>query len=162
MNSDAIKRFWSKVEITPTCWIWRGTLEPTGYGKFHPNLFGTKVAHRISYMFYYGDLPPFHCSPSSKSMVCHRCDVRNCVNPLHLFLGTAGDNARDMMAKNRSLSGDRSPSAKLTWNDVNAIRKYFLGRVPMTEIAKHFGVHSTAIRSIKTNRTWKVREIETR
>ena len=162
MSKELSDRFWSKVEVTSTCWLWRGGVAVNGYGRAYQEMFGTKVAHRISYGLYYGDLPLFNCSPSSQSMVCHRCDVRDCVNPLHLFLGTAADNARDMASKKRSTYGERSANAKLTWNDVNAIRKYFLGRVPMTEIAKHFGVHSTTIRSIKSNRTWKVRETKTR
>lgn len=28
-------------------------------------------------------------------MVCHTCDVRHCVNPHHLYLGTADDNNKD-------------------------------------------------------------------
>lgn len=34
-------------------------------------------------------------------MVLHTCDNRACINPQHLFLGTAQDNTDDMIAKGR-------------------------------------------------------------
>lgn len=42
-------------------------------------------------------------------MVLHSCDVRNCIEPNHLFEGTAQDNTQDMMAKGRNGFGTRQP-----------------------------------------------------
>jgi hypothetical protein len=61
--------------------------------KVHKGVF----AHRYAYAWLYGDIP-------GGMQVLHRCDVRLCVNPDHLFLGTQLDNMRDMCAKGRSRS----------------------------------------------------------
>jgi hypothetical protein len=72
------------------CWLWTGTLSSEGYGKF-----GHEYAHRIALQLSTGRLL------EKGEHACHRCDVRSCVNPAHLFAGTATDNNRDMIAKGR-------------------------------------------------------------
>jgi hypothetical protein len=51
--------------------------------------------HRIMYMARYGSIP-------KGKFVLHRCDVRSCANPDHLFIGTPYDNTRDMVNKGRA------------------------------------------------------------
>ena len=58
-------------------------------------------AHRLVYHIL--------CAPLSKTdMVCHSCDVRACINPEHLFVGSAADNTRDMMLKGRGRNGGKT------------------------------------------------------
>jgi len=97
-------RFWRLVKRSDGCWLWIGTKAPNGYGSF--SLHGGKVlAHRFSYMQAFGAI-------SENMQVCHRCDIRDCVRPDHLFLGTQSDNMRDASAKKRMANQKRDTCAR--------------------------------------------------
>lgn len=82
------------------CWLWLGSVmtHGMGYGRLGTGKRGArKLAHRISYRVFNGDLPD-HLD------VCHKCDMPICVNPGHLFLGTRGENTQDMWSKGRGVA----------------------------------------------------------
>jgi hypothetical protein len=96
-----IARFQAKFTTIPTargCWMWQAGTYHHGYGQFM--LARTRTAqrntyaHRIAYVLAHGDIP-------EGAVVMHSCDVRGCVNPAHLSLGTQGDNVRDAAHKGR-------------------------------------------------------------
>lgn len=100
LNSDnkSSEKFWNKVHKTEQCWLWTGSIiKDTGYGQFRT--FGKKgrmvKAHRYSLFLYLQN------KFDQELLVLHRCDVRNCVNPAHLFQGTQKDNMEDCLRKNR-------------------------------------------------------------
>lgn len=77
------------------CWLWTGCVTPKGYGYVGPKVSsGSRFAHRISWEAANGPVP-------DGMFVLHRCDNPPCVNPAHLFLGTARDNTEDMVRKGR-------------------------------------------------------------
>jgi hypothetical protein len=140
-KSDEKERFLAKVKLVENgCIEWQGTKNRGGYGKFY---FRGKqdVAHRVSYELF--------VEPISKGRwVLHRCDNRKCVNVDHLFLGNCKDNILDMDTKGR-----RGTKSKLTYADVENIKKLLAERYSQQKIAEMFNVNQTAVSRIKLNKT---------
>jgi hypothetical protein len=88
------ERLLSKIEIDDNCcWRWTAYKNSNGYGSFR-YLGKNSLAHRISHIVHKGEIP-------IGIEVCHSCDVADCINPEHLFLGTHNDNMMDAKLKNR-------------------------------------------------------------
>ena len=139
------ERFGAKWELEKTtgCWLWTATITKNGYGYIRS---GKRMiqAHRVSFEIHVGSIP--------KGMHClHRCDVRNCVNPDHLFLGTNADNMADMVTKGRALRGETNGKAKLTDKEVCAI---LADSRSHRKIAADYNIGKTAVWQIKSGKTW--------
>lgn len=143
--------FWARVQKSDTCWIWTGGANKQGYGYFGFRRDGLRFmfrVHRLSYEISFGAIPDGLC-------VCHRCDVRRCVNPVHLFLGTHAENMKDMRMKARASKrhGVLTASAKLNDDAVRRIRE-INGAISDSVLAKQYGVTRTAILSARRGLTW--------
>lgn len=97
LDQSTVERFWLRVDKTGGCWKWIGKSRHTfGYGLFKiKSAKQMQYAHRISWVIANGAVPHGLC-------VLHHCDVPECVNPSHLFLGTKKDNTLDMRLKGRN------------------------------------------------------------
>jgi len=141
------QRFWKKVEKTSSCWLWTGARFSNGYEAFR--LRGKqRRAHIVIFEWTNGS--------TSDLRVCHTCDVKHCVNPEHLFLGTQSDNIRDMFSKGRQRErrGEISNWAKLTENDVRRIRQLYADGFYQREIAAMYGMSQRGISVIVRRERW--------
>lgn len=148
------QRFDEKYEVVPEsgCWIWTGaTLGSNAkfnYGRMSVNKV-QKLAHRVSYELHKGKID------NVSTCVCHTCDVPECVNPDHLFLGTRKDNNQDMTDKGRRVKDYHLSNNKLTVDDVVEIKKLLLNKnYTQVEIAEKFNVSRSAIQRIHYNEAW--------
>lgn len=141
-------RFHAKVNKTVTCWLWTGATGATGYGYIATPDQRVQAAHRVAYEIEFGYIPP-------GMYVCHTCDVRLCVNPNHLFLGTPAVNAEDMVVKDRSAKGERHSQAKLTDEAVREIRTRHAAGERRLTLASEFGVSPSTLRSAIDHKTWR-------
>ena len=138
-------RFWDKVDKSQACWEWTAHCLPNGYGSFRYQG-RTRYAHRIS-AYRAGLITGL----SDKRHVLHACDNPKCVNPDHLFVGSAADNMADMTTKGRRANGTAMPHSKLTEEDIPLIRADT--RTHQT-IADVFNVSRRLIGDIKNGKRW--------
>ena len=133
------------------CWIFTGALDTAGYGLIGVGGSGNVgKAHRVLFEISNGPIP-------NDMQVLHRCDVRCCVNPDHLFIGTLNDNMADRNAKGRQAKpkGELHNMHKLTDDDVRAIREeYAAGGISQRALAAKYGVTKYPIQRILNGTGW--------
>ena len=141
-----------------SCWLWKGYVKKinakrqSGYALAWHNG-KNRMAHRLSYTAFKGRIPDGLC-------VCHHCDVKHCINPDHLFLGTQKDNIQDMFKKGRQpnpaiIQGEKNSQAKLTEKDIYAI--FYLRKKNQTgqQIADIFNISKMQVSRILNKQRWK-------
>lgn len=129
-----------------------GAREPGRYGlMWVGDKARARGVHRVCWQIHNGAIP-------EGLFVCHRCDNPICVNPAHLFLGSASDNMRDMSAKGRGKAnrqnGEANHAAKLREADVIAIRQMAARGDRIVDIADRYGVSRRAIGMVVSGRNW--------
>lgn len=137
------ERFWARVRKTNSCWLWTGYCTDAGYGQFGQSTVSgdNEYTHRYSYKLAHGKIP-------DGLLVLHHCDVRHCVNPKHLYVGTHRDNTADMDKRGRRGSNKAIPA-----NVVSEIRVAIKEGASLKQISERFGVSRTSAWSIRVGRT---------
>lgn len=147
------ERFAGKYSVDETtgCWNWN-SLTRKGYGYLKSGNSKKLSAHRVSWELHHGEIP-------DGLWVLHRCDNPQCVNPDHLFVGTAKDNNEDMMSKGRQKlnnsgnwqAGEKHRKSKLSSEAVAIIREK---RMRPTDYSKIYGISVSTVCNIQAGRTW--------
>ncbi len=141
-GDDPVAFFWSLVDRRgpEDCWEFTASRFKFGYGRIR---FGGRsvTAHRLAWTLTFGD-------PGPELNVCHRCDNPPCCNPAHLFLGSDRDNVQDALQKGR-----RVPRSSIPHQTVAAIKRLALDGWGIADIARAYGVTSSAVKHIKQGRS---------
>jgi len=131
------------------CLLWTGAIGTDGYGVFtywEDGKSKTTSAHRAAWISKHGPIPPGKC-------VCHKCDVKLCIEDAHFWLGTNDENMADMVAKGRAAKpiGIKHPAAKITDDTVRQIRTSTDSGV---FLARQFGLSTANISLIRNRKAW--------
>ena len=144
-----------EVDVATGCWLWTGYVGESGYGV-------TRVLGRAGWLERVHRLAMIVLRHEvvEGRLVCHRCDVRRCFNPDHLFVGTAQDNTRDMFEKGRWVRprvhrGAESTSAKLCESDVCDMLAMSRAGNSRADIARKYGVSISLVSKIVLGRMWR-------
>jgi hypothetical protein len=162
VHAADVARFWSKVDTSGDCWLWTAGTTAKGYGVFGT---GSKrdgtathvIATRFVWQLTHGPIPP-------GLLVCHSCDTPACVNPTHLYLGTAAENSAAMVSRGRHLEGnlraarkrrgEANPNSRLTTEQARRIREVYRTGMATSALARQYGVSRQVIWRVGTGRDW--------
>lgn len=154
-DKDIETRFWSLVDKTPglgigNCWEWGNSIVYRGYGHFRISIKdGFVPAHRFALHL------ATRVSLETELLACHICDNRRCVNPNHLYWGTAQENSSDCRERNRQAVGSKNGNAKLTETQVLEIRKLLESKkYTYNQIAAKYNVSRSCIAKLSQRKFW--------
>ena len=100
-------RFWTKVDKTAQCWVWKaGTTTAGNYGIFHPATGRSVRAHRYAYELLVDMIP-------EGMQLDHLCHNPRCVRPDHLRLTTNKQNNEHRLGPTRA---NQSGALGVSWH----------------------------------------------
>jgi hypothetical protein len=143
-----IARLWTNIECgdIDACWEWLGSIASTGYGQLWVRG-KNEGAHRMVCTLVHG--------PAPGMQALHACDNPLCCNPIHLRWGTIAENMEDRGARDRTARGTTQGRARLTEDDVRAIRRRAADGERKASLARQYGVSAQAVGFVVSRKTWR-------
>jgi hypothetical protein len=155
MNLKDFERFKRGIRVnTDTgCHEWIRGRDKDGYGLLKVNKGDRRItvrAHKVIYEHCVSQVPEGGC-------VLHKCDVRFCVNPAHLYIGSQRQNVSDMYERGRqnTVKGAKHPRARLNEAQVREIKQQLAAGAGTAQLGRLYGVCSQAIYAIAKGNSWK-------
>lgn len=148
--------------ITTPCIISQLAPNSDGYVSFRVTTGTGRVKSVKQHRLVYAKAHNMSLADMKHLVVMHKCDVRNCINPDHLMLGTVAMNNQDKQTKGRNIThfveGNQFAklgigNTRLTAEQVLEIRAKWRER--QMDLAKEYGVTQAAISGILLRKTWK-------
>lgn len=145
---ERFQRFYSEGEPS-ACWLWTGATSGVNeYGAFWMD--GRMVGAHVAAW----TLANRRHVPAG-AVVRHHCDVRLCVNPAHLEIGTAAENSADMVERDRQLQGADHHSTPFTADDIIALRERYQGGTSIGALATETGISVQGMSAIIAGEVWR-------
>ncbi len=133
------------------CWLWLGACGSSGYPQMtvKDENTGKRKSVRVTRYMCFGSI-----DPETDLFALHKCDVKICVNPDHLYSGTQNQNVHDAISRDLwpKRNGENSKTNKITWADADAIRR---SSETNRKLAKRYGIANSRISDIKTGKSWR-------
>ena len=143
------ERFWSHVDKNcpelGRCWLWTAQ-RSHGYGRFVFDGRGRPATH-MSWKIHVRKVP-------DNLFLLHKCDNPPCVNPNHLYEGTAKQNMQDALQRGQYPLGERHGTSKVTEALVKEIRRRCEHEV-QRRVAEELGLHESQVSRIVLRKNWR-------
>ena len=164
-NEKLMKRIWSHIEKTDTCWLSKYSIKSTGYtdiGISKNNTTKMYGFHRLM-LFWSDQSKTAEFADWKKWLACHTCLNKNCVNPAHLYWGTVSDNAIDSVNDGTAYFGRgvNNTKNKLTEQQVLEIRSKYAKKgdkysreITIRKLAKEYEINQATLYNIVSRKLW--------
>lgn len=143
------------------CWLWQNQPDEWGYGTITDGD-KTRKAHRVAFDLYRDEpLPEF----SPDAQVNHTCHNPDCVNPDHLYIGTAKENMNDALDVESWGGDDRARgseigNSKISEDDVKEIKRRCQSGETQKAVAADFPISHSMVNKIMTGQWWAHVEVD--
>ncbi|WP_171913341.1 HNH endonuclease [Paraburkholderia xenovorans] len=139
-----------KLKLEKPCKLWTGRTTEKGYGELYYKGHRER-AHRVAY----AEANGLTMDAIEGVTIRHKCDTPACIEPTHLLAGTHDDNMRDMDERGHRVRGEKHGMAKLTADQVRAIREQLRNGIKCDLLAKQYSVSLGAITGIQRGVNWR-------
>ena len=156
LNANDIKFLYklcsyAEIKRKTDCWQWQKGKDKDGYALITYKGKTVRVTRLIKSL-YDGEFP-------KEMFCCHTCDNPSCINPDHIFIGSAKENSRDREKKHRGRTqnqlGEKNHAAILTENVVLEIRKLHQEGMKECDIVRKFKLNQGTVSKILLRKRWK-------